>query len=241
MATSKKNKYKRVILKLSGEALMGKKKNGIDPKIIENIANEVKPVIDNKIQVGVVIGGGNFFRGGAILKEYGISRITGDHLGMIATILNALAIRDIFNRLKIPTKAMSALPISGIIERYDRNQADLYLKQGFVIVFAGGTGSPLVTTDTALCLRGIELNADLLLKATNVDGVYSKDPKKHRDARFYKHLTYDQAVAENLKVMDVGAFCLGRDNCMKLRVYNLHKKKALQRILQGLDEGTFVE
>ncbi len=240
MAIANKKKPRRIVLKLSGEALMGKKEAGIDSKIIKDIASDVKALAKSNIQVGIVVGGGNFFRG-AMLNGDGISRITGDHLGMIATMLNALAMQDIFTSLGIPTKTMSALPIDGIIERYDCRKANNYLVGGFVVIFAGGIGSPLVTTDTALCLRGIELGADLLLKATNVDGIYSKDPKKNRDAKLYRRLTYGQALAENLGVMDLSAFCLGRDHKMKLRVFNIRKKGALLRIIQGLDEGTLVE
>ncbi len=232
---------KRIILKLSGEALMGKKKEaGIDSKVIEKIAGDIKNLAKSQIQVGIVVGGGNFFRG-AMLNGDGISRTTGDHLGMIATILNAIAIRDIFNSHNIPTKAMSALPIEGVIEHYDHLNADSYLNQGLVVVFAGGIGSPFVTTDTTLCTRGIELKADLLLKATNVDGVYSKDPKKNQDAKLYSHITYDQALAENLRVMDLAAFCLGRDHKMKIQVFNINKEGALLRIMQGQEEGTVVE
>lgn len=230
----------RVVLKLSGEALMGEAEHGISSKIIEDIAVDIKALVSKNIQVGIVVGGGNFFRG-ARLNGEAVSRVTGDHLGMVATMLNAIAMRDIFNRLGIPTNAMSALPIDGLIERYDRNRAMSYLQQGLVVIFAGGTGNPLVTTDTALCLRGIELNADLLLKATNVDGVYSTDPKKNPDAKFYSHLTYDEALTQKLEVMDLSAFSLGRDHKMKLRVFNIHKRGALLHIMQGLDEGTLVE
>lgn len=240
MTTANKNNLKRVVLKLSGEALMGKKEAGIDSKVIEDIASDIRALVVSQVQVGVVVGGGNFFRG-AMLNGSGISRVAGDHLGMVATILNAIAMQDIFTRLEIPTKIMSALPIEGVIERYDYRRAGDYLDQGFVVIFAGGIGSPLVTTDTALCLRGIELGADLLLKATNVDGVYSKDPKKNSDAKLYHRITYDEALAKNLGVMDLSAFCLGRDHKMKLRVFNIRKKGALLRIIQGLDEGTLVE
>ena len=240
MTTAHKNSRKRLVLKLSGEALAGKKECGIDTKIIEAIASDIKSVVAFRIQVGIVVGGGNFFRG-AMLNGDGISRITGDHLGMVATMLNAIAMQDIFTRLKVPTKTMSALPIDGLIERYDYRRAIDYLTQGFVVIFAGGIGNPLVTTDTALCLRGIELGADLLLKATNVDGVYSKDPKKNPSAKLYRKLTYDKALAEKLAVMDLSAFCLGRDHKMKLRVFNISKKGALLRIVQGLDEGTLIE
>lgn len=240
MTTTHRKRRQRIVLKLSGEALMGKKDHGIDSKIVEDIAADIKAALKIKTQVGIVVGGGNFFRG-ARLNGQKFSRITGDHLGMIATMLNAVAMQDIFIDLGIPTKIMSALPIDGIIERYDYRRASEFLDQGFVVIFAGGTGNPLVTTDTALCLRGIELKADLLLKATNVDGVYDADPKKNPKAKFYSHLTYDEALAKKLEVMDLGAFCLGRDHKMKLQVFNLRKKKALLRIIKGLNEGTLVE
>lgn len=240
MVAIKKACYRRIMLKFSGEALIGNEKFGIDTEIIKAIAEEIKPLIACKVQVGIVIGGGNFFRG-AKLNQALISRVTGDHLGMIATILNALAMRDVFERMNVPIKIMSALPIDGIVARYDRSQATDYLDQGFVVVFAGGTGNPLVTTDTTLGLRGIELNADLLLKATNTDGVYSADPRKNSDAKFYDRLSYHEALAKELAVMDLAAFCLCRDHKIKLRIFNMHKKGALLRIIQGSSEGTIVE
>lgn len=239
MATTKKSKYQRIMLKFSGEALLGKDGYGIDATTIEKIAHEIKPLVTRKVQTGIIIGGGNFFRG-AKLKQNSISRVTGDHLGMIATIMNALAMRDVFEHLNIPTKIMSALPLDGIVERYNYKIADNYLKQNFVIIFAGGTGNPLVTTDTALSLRGIELNADLLLKATNVNGVYSDDPQKNPQAKFYKNLNYREVLAKELAVMDLAAFCLCRDHKMKLCVFNMHKKGALLRIIMGKNEGTLV-
>ncbi|EKE01618.1 MAG: uridylate kinase [uncultured bacterium] len=240
MATTKKPRYRRIMLKFSGEALLGKGGQGIDPAVIEYIAEEIKPLIASRVQVGIIIGGGNFFRG-AKLNHNLISRVTADHLGMIATMLNALAMRDVFEHAKISTKIMSALPIDSIIERYDYNKASDYLDKNFLMIFAGGTGNPFVTTDTALGLRGIELNADLLLKATNVDGVYSADPQRNPSAKFYSHLTYQEALAKELAVMDLAAFCLCRDHKMKLRVFSMHKKGALLRIIQGANEGTLVE
>lgn len=255
----KKTHYRRVILKFSGEALLGKRTSGIDTVVIENIAHEIKPLVASKVQIGIVVGGGNFFRGAELCSNKTtvndaannaknqdvngilISRVTGDHLGMIATMLNALAMRDVFTHLNIPTKIMSALPIDGIIESYDCHKAANYLEQNFVVIFAGGTGNPFVTTDTALGLRGIELDADLLLKATNVKGIYSADPQTNPDAKFYSHLTYQEALTKELAVMDLSAFCLCRDHQMKLRVFNMHKKGAILRIIQGANEGTLVE
>jgi uridylate kinase len=240
MVTTKKPRYRRIMLKFSGEALLGKGDRGIDSTVIENIVCEIKPLIAVKVQIGIIVGGGNFFRGAKLNQDL-ISRVTADNLGMIATIMNALAMRDVFEHLNIPTKIMSALPIDGIVERYDCSKARDYLEQNFVVIFAGGIGNPLVTTDTTLSLRGIELNADLLLKATNVDGVYSTDPKIDPNAKFYSHLTYQDALNEELQVMDLAAFCLCRDHKMKLRVFNMHKKGSLLRIIQGSNEGTLIQ
>lgn len=240
MSRTKKSHYRRILLKLSGEALTGRKKFGIDSGIIKEIAFDLMVLRQLKVQVGIVVGGGNFFRG-AKLGDREISRITGDQLGMMATMLNAVAMQDVFTQLKIPSKVMSALPIAGLIEGYDHRKASEYLEIGYVVIFAGGIGNPLVTTDTALCLRGIELNADLLLKATNVAGVYKEDPKKNPQAKFYHKLTYDEALAKKLSIMDLTAFCLGRDHGMKLRVFDMKAKGALLRIIQGKDEGTLVE
>jgi uridylate kinase len=240
MDAIKKNCYQRIMLKYSGEALLGKNSYGIDPQTIENIAHEIKPLVERKVQIGIIVGGGNFFRG-AKLKQNSISRITGDQLGMIATIMNALAMRDVFEHANIPTKIMSALPLDGIIERYSYLVANDYLNQNCVVIFAGGTGNPLVTTDTALSLRGIELNADLLLKATNVDGIYSEDPQKNPQAKIYHNLNYQDVLTKELAVMDLAAFCLCRDHKMKLRVFNMHKKGALLNIIMGKNEGTLVE
>lgn len=232
--------YDRIVLKLSGEALIGKQEIGINTNIVSTIANDIRNVVNIGTKIAIVVGGGNFFRGANICED-GISRIAGDHMGMIATMLNAVAMEDIFNQLKINTKVMSAVPIDGLLERYDYRKANEYLDNNIVLILAGGTGNPLVTTDTALCLRGIELGADLILKATNVDGVYEDDPKKNPLAQFYKVLTYDQALKQQLAVMDLSAFCLGRDQKMKLRVFNIKKRGALLNIIHGFDEGTLIE
>lgn len=231
--------YRRVILKFSGEALLGNKQHGIDTAIIEKIAAELKP-LQGQVQLGIVVGGGNFFRGGK-LNHAQVSRITGDHLGMIATMMNALAMYDVFTRMQIRTKVMSALPVVGMIEGYERAQAAAYLDQNFVVIFAGGTGNPLVTTDTALGVRGIELDADLLVKATNVDGVYSADPHTNPQAKLYQKLTYAEALTQELAVMDLTAFYLCRNNKMKLRIYNVNKNNVLVNIIKGKDEGTLIE
>lgn len=231
----------RIMLKFSGEALMGSSADfGIDAKIINYLALEIKPVIDLNVQIGIIIGGGNFFRGKQLFND-GVDRITGDHMGIIATLLNALALRDVFEKHQIPTHVMSAISINGIIERYDRHKAIAYLQNQKVLILGGGTGNPLVTTDSALSLRGIELQADLLLKATNVDCICSEDPKKNPNAKCYKHLTYKEALEKELGIMDLAAFTQCRDHNMKLRVYNMNKKGALLNIILGDEEGTLVE
>lgn len=233
-------KYKRILLKISGEALQGDSGFGIDPKIIGYIASEIESILVLGIQVGIVIGGGNFFRG-ATLFNAGLERVTGDQIGILATMINALAMRDIFERNNIKTRVMSAAPLGGIIDVYDRRRAIYKLEEGKVVIFAGGTGNPLVTTDSALSLRGIELKADLLLKATNVDGIYDVDPRKNADAIKYKKLTYKEVLDKELAVMDLATFSQCRDYKMTLRVFNLHKAGALRRIIMGEDEGTIVQ
>jgi uridylate kinase len=240
MTNDKKPVYKRVLLKLSGEALVGKTKFGIDPEVVEYIGGEISDILSLDVQVGVVIGGGNFFRGKALFKA-GLDRITGDNMGTIATLINALAMRDIFERNNIPALIMSAIPMSGIVEHYDRRRAIRKLEGGNVVIFAAGTGNPLVTTDSALSLRGIEVEADILLKATNVDGIYSADPTHDPKAKRYKSLTYREVLEKELAVMDLAAFSQCRDYNMVLRVFNLRKKGALLRIILGEDEGTIVK
>ena len=238
----KKPLFKRVILKFSGEVLAGKSGFGIDPEVIKYIAKEIKMLMDFKVQVGIIIGGGNLFRG-AELFAAGMDRVTGDHMGMVATMLNAIAMREIFECLGVSVKALSALSVDGILERYDRDNATKYLEGGFALILAGGTGNPLVTTDTALALRGIELKADLLLKATKVDGIYSSDPSKDAKAKLYKKISYQEALEKELGVMDLSSFCLCRDHNMRLHVFNMHKKGALLRIItnKNANEGTLVE
>ena len=229
-----------MLIKISGEALAGDEKLGIDVRVIEYIAQEILSILKLKVQVGLIVGGGNFFRGATLFEKGVISRVNADNMGMVATILNALAMGDIFNSKGIPTKIMSARPMMGIIKEYDHDEADNYLNNGYVVIFSGGTGNPLFTTDSALSLRGIELQADILLKATNVDGIYSSDPIKDINAKKYKKLTYDEALRKELAVMDLGAFCQCRDNNMSLVVFNLHKKGALLNVILGNEEGTIV-
>lgn len=232
--------YKKILLKFSGEALMGQKDFGIDSGVLQYISEEIIPVLKINVQIGIVIGGGNFFRGANLFKN-GVDRITGDHMGMLATLINALAMRDVFEKNNIPCRVVSAIPINGVIEQFDRVKVLEYLQNGHVVILAGGTGNPLVTTDSAMSLRGIELNADLLLKATNVEGVFSADPNKDPSAKLYHHLTYQEALTKELAVMDLAAFCQCRDHNMRLRIFNMRKFGALYNIVVGEDEGTLVE
>lgn len=232
--------YPRVVLKISGESLAGPQEFGIDFAILHYITEEILAVTKIGIELAIVIGGGNFFRG-ASLHDDGLSRVTGDHMGMAATLINALAMHDVLMQHGIACEIMSAVPLRGIAEQYARNKALSYLRKKRVLILAGGTGNPLVTTDFALSLRGIELEADLLLKATNVDGVYDADPRSSSSAVCYKRLTYGEAIAKELGVMDLVAFCQCRDYDMKLRIFNLRKHEALLNIVLGKDEGTLVE
>jgi len=232
-------KYKRILLKLSGEALMGDLGFGIDPKVLDRMALEVGQLVGIGVQVGLVIGGGNLFRGAA-LNQAGLDRVTGDHMGMLATVMNSLAMRDALVRANIPTHVMSAIPMSGVVDHYDRRKAISAIAKGEVIIFSAGTGNPFFTTDSAACLRGIEINADIVLKATKVDGVYDKDPKKYDDAKKFTTLSYDEVLDKKLEVMDLTAICLCRDHKMPVRVFEMEKKGALLDIVMGGDEGTTI-
>jgi len=231
--------YQRIVLKYSGEALQGEEHFGIDPAVLDRMAAEIGQVSSLGVEVGLVIGGGNLFRGKTLSKA-GIGRITGDHMGMLATVMNALALRDALERADLPARIMSAIPMSGLVDQYDRRKAMHHLKTGRIVLFAGGTGNPLVTTDSAASLRAIEVEADLLLKATDVDGIYSADPHVHSDATLYKELTYEEALTKELGVMDLTSFCQCRDHNITLRVFNSKKEGALLRIINGEDEGTLV-
>src|SRR5690554_851389 len=219
-------KYKRILLKLSGEALMGDAEFGIDPKVLDRMAVEVGQLVGLGIEIGMVIGGGNLFRGAA-LHAAGMERVTGDHMGMLATVMNALAMRDALERAGIATRVMSAIPMSGVVEHYDRRTAIRHLRDGDVVIFSAGTGNPFFTTDSAACLRGIELEADLVLKATKVDGVYSADPMVDKNAERYQFLSYDEVLDKKLAVMDLTAICLCRDHNMPLRVFAMEQQGAL--------------
>jgi uridylate kinase len=230
----------RILLKLSGEALMGEGDFGIDPKVIARMANEIKGLVDAGIQIGLVIGGGNIFRGEGLAKA-GIDRVSGDHMGMLATVMNALAMQDALHKIGIPARTMSALAMEVVCETYVRRRAMEQLDKGEVVLFAAGTGNPFFTTDSAASLRAIEINADLLIKATKVDGVYSADPMKDENAEFYPRLSYDRALAEGLKVMDATAIVLCRDNGMPLRIMNINTPGALMRLVRGEEVGSLVE
>ena len=238
--TSGDKKYKRILLKLSGEALTGTENFGIDPKILDRMALEIGQLIGIGVQVGLVIGGGNLFRGAA-LQAAGLDRVTGDHMGMLATVMNALAMRDALERSSIATQVMSSIPMSGVVDHYDRRKAIRALSNGDVVIFAAGTGNPFFTTDSSACLRGIEVEADLVLKATKVDGVYSADPMQVPDAVKYDRLTYDEVLDRKLQVMDLTAICLCRDHNMPVRVFEMEKQGALLKIVRGGDDGNLIE
>jgi len=235
-----KPKYKRILLKLSGEALMGDGDYGIDPSVAIRIADEIRELVDLGIQIGMVIGGGNIFRG-AGLAEAGMDRVAGDHMGMLATVINALALQDAIEKRGLYVRVMSALEIDKVCEGYIRRRAVRHLEKGRVVIFAAGTGNPFFTTDSAASLRGIEICADVVLKGTKVDGVYSADPIKNPDATLYKNLTYDQVIEQKLNVMDTAAIVLCRDQQMPLRVFNMNTPGSLMRVVMGEDEGTLVQ
>lgn len=237
--TQQEKKYKRILLKLSGEALMGDEGFGIDPKVLDRMALEIGQLIGIGVQVGMVVGGGNLFRG-ASLQKAGLDRVTGDHMGMLATVMNALAMRDALERANINSRVMSSIQMAGVVDTYDRRNAMRALERGEVVIFAAGTGNPFFTTDSAACLRGIEVGADVVLKATKVDGVYTADPVKDPSATRYDELTYDEALEKKLGVMDLTAICLCRDHDMPVRVFAMEKPSALLNIVMGGDEGTLI-
>ena len=231
---------KRYLLKLSGEALIGKYDYGIDPDVVNEISSNIVEVTKTNNQLAVVVGGGNIFRG-AGLAEAGLDRVTGDNIGMLATVINSLALQDAIEKLGIQCRVMSAVRINQISEDYIRRRAIRHLEKNRVVIFAAGTGNPFFTTDTAASLRAIEINADMVLKATKVDGVYNKDPENHKDAKLYKELSYNQVLSEELKVMDTTAIVLCKENGIPLRVFNMLKKGALMSIINGEDTGTIIK
>tara|TARA_A100000164_G_scaffold266772_1_gene238637 strand:- start:204 stop:902 length:699 start_codon:yes stop_codon:yes gene_type:complete len=231
---------KRYLLKLSGEALIGKYNYGIDPDIVNDISANIVEVNKTKNQLAVVVGGGNIFRG-AGLAEAGLDRVTGDNIGMLATVINSLALQDAIEKLGTQCRVMSAVRINQISEDYIRRRAIRHLEKGRIVIFAAGTGNPFFTTDTAASLRAIEINADMVLKATKVDGVYDKDPEKDKSAKLYKKLSYNQVLHDELKVMDTTAVVLCKENNIPLRVFNMLKKGALMSIINGEDTGTIIK
>jgi uridylate kinase len=230
----------RILLKLSGEALAGGEPAGIDPSVLRRLAHDVIEAQTAGVEVAVVLGGGNLFRGAALAKA-GLGRVTGDHIGMLATVMNALAFRDTLEAAGARASVLSALPVPGVVDGYDRRQALERLGAGQVVIFAAGTGNPFFTTDTAACLRGIEIGADLVLKATQVDGVYSADPKLVSDARRFARLSYDEVLERDLRVMDLTAICLCRDHQLPIVVYDIATPGALARIAAGESLGTLIE
>jgi uridylate kinase len=231
--------YSRILLKLSGEALLGAEDYGIDPRIIHRIATEIGEVLRSGVQIAVVIGGGNIFRG-AGLAQSGIDRVTGDHMGMLATVMNSLALQDALESVGVDARVMSAVSVHDVCEDYIRRRAIRHLEKGRVVICAGGTGNPFFTTDTAAALRAIEIGADIVLKATKVDGVYSADPKRDSKAKLFDELGYDHVIESKLGVMDANAIVLCRDQGMPIRVFNVFQEGNLVRLVNGEPIGTLV-
>lgn len=239
MSVSPKPAYRRLLLKLSGEALLGEENFGIDAKFLDRMAEEIKELVELGVEVAIVIGGGNLFRGEGLAKA-GMNRVVGDHMGMLATVMNGLAMRDALHRAFVNAKLMSAIPLNGVCDSYNWADAIKVIKEGRVVIFAAGTGNPFFTTDSAACLRGIEIEADVVLKATKVDGVYDSDPEKNPDAVLYSKLSYTEVLEKELKVMDLAAFTLARDHSIPIRVFNMNKPGRLKRVVLGEQEGTLI-
>ena len=231
--------YRRVLLKLSGEALMGELDYGIEPRVIQRIAAEIATARQTGVEIAIVVGGGNIFRGAGLARA-GMDRVTGDHMGMLATVMNALAIQDALEALDVHARVMSALEINAVCEDYIRRRAIRHLEKGRIVIMAAGTGNPFFTTDTAASLRAIEIGADVLLKATKVDGVYDADPAKNPDAHRFDMVSYDQVIADKLNVMDATAIVMCRDNHLPLRVFDLKRANALVQAMSGDEIGTLV-
>jgi len=232
--------YKRLLLKLSGEALMGQGSHGIDPKVIQRLAQEIHAVVSQGLQLGLVIGGGNILRGAGLASQ-GMNRVSGDHMGMLATVINALAMQDALQQAGTSCRVMSALSMNQVCESYTTRGAIRHLQRGRVVIFAAGTGNPFFTTDSAASLRAIEIGADIMLKATKVDGVYSADPVTHPDATLYQRISYEAALAQKLGVMDATALVLCSEHAMPVRVFNVFEAGHLGRIVDGQDVGTLVQ
>lgn len=240
MSTNAKFIYRRILLKISGEVLQGTNKFGIDIISLKRIAKEINAIVKIGIEVSLVIGSGNLFRG-ARLSKLGVNRVVADHIGILSTVINSLAMRDVINTVSDNrTCLMSAIPLNGICETYSCERAISLLSKNFIVIFAAGTGNPLFTTDSAACLRAIETESNIILKGTKVDGVYSIDPKKYSNAIFYKTLKYKDVLKRELQVMDLAAFTLARDHNLPIRVFNINKPGSLYRIVIGKDEGTLI-
>jgi len=232
-------KYKRILLKLSGEALSGTKGHGIEPEILKTFSEEIKEVYKSGVEIALVLGGGNIHRG-VVGTDKGMDRTTSDHMGMLATVINALAMQDSLENIGVPTRLLTAIEMKEIAEPYIRRRAVRHLEKKRVVIFAGGTGNPFFTTDTAASLRANEINADLILKATKVDGIYDKDPKKHDDAKMFHELTFFEVLNKGLKVMDSTAISLCMDNNIDIVVFNVFQKGNIQKVVQGEKIGTLV-
>jgi uridylate kinase len=239
MNDTTRSRYSRILVKLSGEALMGEGDYGIDPAVLKRIAGELQDIVQMGVQLAVVIGGGNIFRGAGLARA-GMDRVAADHMGMLATVMNSLAMQDALESLGMYARVMSAIRINEVCEDYIRRRAVRHLEKGRVVLFAAGTGNPFFTTDTAAALRAIEINADVLLKATKVNGVYSDDPLRNPAATRYAHLTFDKVLSDKLNVMDATAIVMCRDNHLPLRVFNLNNSGDLTRIVRGEDVGSTV-
>ena len=233
--------YKRILLKLSGEALMGDDSYGINPAVMEHVVSEILEVVRCNVEVAIVIGGGNIFRGMTSSENNQIDRATADYMGMLATVMNALALQDAMRHKDLESRVQSALRIDQVVAPYIRGKAIRYLEEGKVVIFAAGTGNPFFTTDTAAALRGLEMSVDIVLKGTKVDGVYSSDPKVFPNAKRYQSLSFDEAISKNLKVMDATALTLCRDQKLPLNVFSIFKAGALKRVVEGANEGTLIQ
>ena len=236
----KNEKIKRILLKLSGEALLGDQPFGVDPKILVYLAKEIKSIVDNDVEIGIVIGGGNIFRGEG-LAQSGIDRVTGDQMGMLATIINALAIQDALEREDLVVRVMSALKVNEVCEDYIRRRAIRHLEKGRVTIFSAGTGNPYFTTDSAASLRAVEVEADLLIKATRVNGVFSEDPLVNDQAKHFEKISYDDFISMGLRVMDTTSIVMAKENNLPIRVYDISINNALLQIVQGKNVGTLIE
>ncbi len=232
-------KYKRILLKLSGEALMGNRQYGIDPKRLNEYAEEIKTIVEKKVELAIVIGGGNIFRGLSGASE-GMDRVQGDYMGMLATVINGMALQSALEKTGLKTKLLSGIAIDPVAESMSGRKASEYLANGNVVIISGGTGNPFFTTDTASALRAVEIKADVILKGTRVDGVYTADPEKDKNAKKYNTLTFDEAYSKNLKIMDMTAFTLCRENNLPIIVFDINTKGNLEKVVAGEEIGTLV-